>query len=283
GSDPGSMDWIPALESAGSARYYLLTGRDLAAERIVTHFLPHEEFVAASLNACMTDYLLLGPADYAATFASCRDFTGEIGFERRVDGRNHVFTDLGESPLEALGTYFHELGHALQDLTNPSLSTTLRTPNVRALLEAQAQIFEAAALRSIEEQTGISLMRFPDIAPMRSSVNFILDNTNNLLGSTDHSLGYKMLWMETLANTSGLGTNTELVNNRRLSASGAKALYDFLVAMQPSRVDGWVIGIFSVSTQADRFMAISLTRLEAGLTTADYGHPGLQESAFLAP
>ncbi|MCI0851998.1 MAG: hypothetical protein J4O01_08070, partial [Chloroflexi bacterium] len=155
--------------------------------------------------------------------------------------------------------------------------------NVRALLEAQAQLFEAAALRAIEEHSGISLMRFPDVAPMRSSASFILDNTNSLSGSADHSLGYKMLWMETLANTSGLGTNTELVNDRRLSSSTAKALYDFLVAMQPSRVEGWVIGIFSVSTRADRFMAISLSRLEADLATADYGNPGLQETAFLVP
>ena len=283
GSGLSSVDWVPALESAGRAGYYLLTGRDLGAERIVMHFFPHDQFVAASLNACMTDYLLMAEADYAATYASCRDFRGEVGFEKRVDGKNHVFTDLGESPVQALGTYFHELGHALQDLTNPSLSTTSRTDNVRALLEAQAQLFEAAALRAIEEHSGISLMRFPDVAPMRSSVSSILDNTNSLSGSADHSLGYKMLWMETLANTSGLGTNTELVNDRRLSSSTAKALYDFLVAMQPSRVEGWVIGIFSVSTRADRFMAISLSRLEADLATADYGNPGLQETAFLVP
>jgi hypothetical protein len=44
-----------------------------------------------------------------------------------------------------------------------------------------------------------------------------------------------------------------------------------------------VIGIFSVSTRADRFMAISLSRLEPDLATADYGNPGLLEAAFLAP
>ena len=92
-----------------------------------------------------------------------------------------------------------------------------------------------------------------------------------------------MLWMESLANTSRLGTNTELVDERRLSSSTTKALYDFLVAMEPSRVDGWVIGIFAVSTRADRFMAIALSRLEPDLSTADYGNPGLKEPAFLVP
>ena len=283
GSGLSPVDWVPALESAGRAGYYLLTGRDLDAERIVAHFLPHDQFRAASLDACMFDYLLMTEADYATIYAARIDFRDEVGFEKRVDGKNHVFTDLGESPVQALGTYFHELGHALQDLTNPSLSTTARTPNVRALLEAQAQLFEAAALRAIEEHTGILLMRFPDVAPMRNSVEFALENTNGLLGSPEHSLGYKMLWMETLANTSRLDTHTELVNERRLSASTAKALYDYLVAIEPSRVEGWVVGIFSVSTRADRFMAISASRLEAGLEVADYSSPSLQESAFLAP
>ena len=283
GSDVISVDWIPALESAGRAGYYLLTGRDLGAERIVTHFLPHSQFKAASLNACMAGYLLLNEADYEATYASCQKETREVGFEKRLDGKNHVSTDLGESPVQALGTYFHELGHALQDLTNPSLSSASRTANVSALLEAQAQLFEAAAWRAIEEHSGVALMRFPDIAPMRSSVQFDLDNTNDLLGSPEHSLGYKLLWMESLANTSGLGTESELLNNRRLSSSTAKALYDFLVAMQPSEVDSWVTNIFAVSTRADRFMAISLSRMEIDLSTADYGNPGLDDAAFLAP
>ena len=283
GSGLSSIDWIPALESAGRAGYYLITGRDLDAERIVMHFLPHDQFVAASLNACMTDFLLMSLPEYATTYASCRDFGGEIGFEKRVDGKNHVYVDLGESPIQALSTYFHELGHALQDLTNPLLSSTTRTQNVRALLEAQAQLFEAAALRAIEDYSGVSLLRFPDIALMRDAVEFVLDNTNDLLGSRDHALGYKMLWMETLANTSGLGTNTELLNDRRLSSPTAKALYDFLVAMQPSEIDAWVTSIFSVSTRADQFMAISLSRLETDLQVADYGNPDLRESAFLVP
>ena len=283
GSGLNSVDWIPALESAGRAGYYLLTGRDLDAERIVNHFLPNDQFRAASLNACMSDYLLMTEANYAATFAGCLGFRGEVGFETRLDGKNHVFTDLGKSPLQALGTYFHEIGHALQDLTNPELSETPRTPNVRALLEAQAQLFEAAALRAIEEHSGISLMRFPDIPTMRDSVDFTLDRTNNLLGSPEHSLGYKMLWMETFANTSRLDTNTEFVANKRLSATTAKALYDYLVDLQPSRIEGWVVGIFSVSTRVDRFLAISKSRLESELPTADYGNPGLIESAFLAP
>ena len=278
-----STDWIPALESAGAAGYYMMTGRDLEAERIVMHFLPHDQFVAATLNACMNDFLLMSLPEYASTYDSCRDFGGEVGFEKRVIGKNHVYVDLGESPIGALTTYFHELGHALQDLTNPSLTVTPRTQNVKSLLEAQAHLFQAAALRAIEDHSGVSLLRFPDIAPMRDSAEFILDNTNQLSGSRDHALGYKMLWMESLANTSGIGTNTELLNNRRLSSATAKALYDFLVAMQPSEIDTWVTSIFSVSTRADQFMAISLSRLETELPIADYGNPDLKESAFLSP
>ena len=102
GSGVNSTDWIPALESAGAAGYYLMTGRDLEAERIVMHFLPHDQFVAASLNACMTDFLLMSLPEYASTYDSCRDFGGEVGFEKRVTGKNHVYVDLGESPIGGL-------------------------------------------------------------------------------------------------------------------------------------------------------------------------------------
>jgi hypothetical protein len=283
GSGLDLPDWIPVLKSAGRAGYYLLTGRDLDAERIVVHFLPHDQFVAAALASCMKDHLVKTEQVYLAEYAACRDFGGEVGFENRRDGNNHVFVDLGISPLESLGTYFHEVGHALQDITNPSLSTTTRTANVRALLEAQAQIFEAAALRAIEEHSGVSFMRFPDIAPMQEAVDFALTTTNNLTGSADHSLGYKVLWMESLADTSGLETRAELLDAKRLSWTTARALYDYLVAMQPSEVDPWVDDIFSVSPRADQFMTISRSRMEADLATSDSGNPGLREAAFLIP
>ncbi|MDA1279402.1 MAG: hypothetical protein O3B95_05095 [Chloroflexi bacterium] len=275
--------WISEIKSAGKAGYYLLTGRNLDAERIVAHFLPHDQFIAASLDACMNDYLSMSGSVYTSTYVFCRDFRGEVGFAKRINGKNHVYVDLGESPMQALATYFHELGHALQDLTNPALSVAPRTANLKGLLEAQAQMFEAAALRAIEEHSSIPLMKYPNNPSMKNAVDFSLGNTNSLSGSPEHALGYKMLWMESLTNSSGLDTNTKMLTNTHLSSSTAKGIYDFLVAMQPGEIEPWVKNIFAVSTRADKFMQRSRDRLRNNLPTSDWGNPDLLESAFLAP
>ncbi|MBN4074206.1 hypothetical protein JYT27_00095 [bacterium AH-315-D21] len=276
-------DWNADLLNAGRAVYYLLTGRDLEAERVAVHILPRTQFVNASFNACMTDFFLLSDNDYIAVYQFCDRFRGEIGFKYRLDGRIQVYVDLEESPIQALGTYFHELGHALQDLENPAQIEAEFSPLLRGLFEAEAQIFEAAALRTIEEFMGVKFMRYPDVPVMRESAEFLLDVTRRLDGSAEHVLGYTMLWHEVLVNTSGLNLGDELRTNKVLSATSAKALFDYLVSLDPADVESWNSEIFASSAAADEFVEISLSRLEADLATADYGNPGLQGAAFLAP
>jgi len=283
GSGFDTPDWINEIKEAGRAGYYLLTGRDLDDERIVMHLLPHDQFVAASFNACMTDYFLLPDPSYINTYDSCTDFRGEIGFKYRLNGKVHVYVDLEESPIKALGVYFHELGHALQDLENPDQTDAAYSQNIRGLFEAEAQIFEAAALRAIEEYLGIGLMRFPDVTVVRNEVQFVLDNNKALNGSAEHVLGHNMLWHEVLTNTSGLGFDAELRTNKRLSSASSKALFDYLVSINPTNVDDWVSEIFANSTAADEFIAISLSRLEVDLPVANHGNPTLREPAFIIP
>jgi hypothetical protein len=247
------------------------------------HLLPHDQFVAASFNACMTDYFLLPDPSYINTYDSCTDFRGEIGFKYRLNGKVHVYVDLEESPIKALGVYFHELGHALQDLENPDQTDAAYSQNIRGLFEAEAQIFEAAALRAIEEYLGIGLMRFPDVTVVRNEVQFVLDNNKALNGSAEHVLGHNMLWHEVLTNTSGLGFDAELRTNKRLSSASSKALFDYLVSINPTNVDDWVSEIFANSTAADEFIAISLSRLEVDLPVANHGNPTLREPAFIIP
>jgi hypothetical protein len=283
GSGVDLPDWTSDIHNAGRAGYYLLTGRDLDAERVVVHLLPHDQFIAASFNACMTDFFLLSDPTYIANYAACTDFGGELGFKFRLNGKVHVYVDLAESPIKALGVYFHELGHALQDLENPAQTDSANTQTVRGLFEAQAQVFEAAALRTIDNYLGINLMRFPDIPAMRNEAQFILDNNKAMIGSPEHVLGHTMLWHEVLADTSGLNLDDELRTNKRLSGSSAKKLYDYLVSLAPADFEAWRTIIFSDASRADEFVTISLSRLEASLPTADYGHPTLREPAFLVP
>lgn len=276
-------DWTTEIQDIGKAGYYLVTGRDLDAEPIVMHLLPHDQFRAASISACMKDYFLLSDESYAGSFQTCSIGRGEVGFKHRRDGKLHVFVDLKESPIKALGIYLHELGHALQDLENPDQTSSVHTPNLRGLFEAQAQIFEAAVLRTIESYLDIDLMRFSDTHVMHSEVQFILDNSRSLIGSPEHVLGHNLLWHEVLADTSGLNLDDELRANKRLSGSSAKALYDYLVSINPADVAAWATIVLSDASRATEFATISLSRLEADLPITSWGNPGLREPAFIAP
>jgi hypothetical protein len=199
------------------------------------------------------------------------------------DVKLQVYVDLKESPIKSLGVYFHELGHALQDLENPDQTNAAGTATLRELFEAEAQIFEAAVLRTIESYMGIDLMRFSDVDVMRNEVQFILDNSRSFVGSAEHLLGHNLLWHEVLADTSGLNLDDELRANKRLSGSSAKALFDYLVSLDPADVTAWATIVLSDASRANEFAAISLSRLEADLSIADWGNPGLREPAFLAP
>ena len=276
-------DRLTEIQDIGKAGYYLLTGRDLDAEPIVTHFLPHDQFLIASISACMKDYFLLSDESYAGSFQTCSVERGEVGFKYSRDGKLHVYVDLNESPIKALGVYLHELGHALQDLENPDQTTAAHTANLRGLFEAQAQIFEAAVLRTIESYLEIDLMRFSDADVMRDEVQFILDNSRLRIGSTEHVLGHNFLLHEVLADTSGLNLDDELRANKRLSGSSAKALYDYLVSIDPANVTAWATIILSDASRANEFVTISLSRLETDLPITDWGNPNLREPAFLAP
>ena len=283
GSNLALPDWESVIRTAAKAGFYLLTGRDLDAERVVAHLLPKDQFVAASINSCMFGYMTMSDTVYSELYTSCIKPVNRSGFETRVDGQNHIYIDMNTSPMEVLSTYFHELGHSVQDLTNPTLTEAHSSDNIRGLMEAQAYIFEAAALRAIEEYSGTSLMKFPDNPAMRTTTLSRLEETSSLSKSPEHDLGYKMLWMESLANTSGIGTHVELPNNKRLSASSAKELYDYLVAMKPTDVDSWVEEIFAVTNRTDQFMAISLNRLERDLSNTEHGNPALLGPGLLAP
>jgi len=283
GSGIDTPEWSTEIENAGRAAFYLLTGRDLEAERIVMHLLSHDEFIAASFNACMTDYFLLSDPSYIETYDSCTGFRGEIGFKYRLNGKVHVYVDLAESPIKALGVYFHELGHALQDIENPMQTDAGVTLILRGLFEAEAQAFEAAAFRTIENYLGIDLMRYPDDSVTRGDVQFILDNNKALTGSAEHVLGHTILWNEVLTDSSGLNLDDELRANKRLSGTSSKALFDYLVGLDPATVNDWFTQITSDVTRVDEYIAIALSRLEADLPTAVWGNPTLREPAFLVP
>lgn len=278
GPGAGERDWTPEIMAAARGAYYLLTGRDLDEEGYAIHLLPHDEFKAGSISTCMASWVTMSIAEYEEKFESCTVDRNEIGFKVRANGQIHLFVDLGLSPMDALGTYFHELGHGLQDLTNPHQTELPYLRNTRGLFEAQAQIFEAAAWRAIEEYTGEALTLFPDIPAATSRFEFMF--SSRVSDDTEHDIGFRLLWSQALASSMLV---EQLDTNGRLDAMGAKMLYDYLVDINPSQVENWAAAMLARTGFIDEYREIAETRFVADLPLELVPHPATQDAAWIAP
>ncbi len=126
-------------------------------------------------------------------------------------------------------------------------------------------------------------MKYDDNIAMRDFVEFQLISARDQNGSAEHVLGKALLWYEVLANSSGLNLDQELLANKILSGASVKALYDYLVALDPNGIVEWRDSISSNFRLLDNFIEISLSRLETDLPSEEHGNPGLIEPAFLVP
>ncbi len=280
---PGSpeKDWTDEVIAAGRATYYLLTGRDVNEEGYVLNFLHPDRFTAESTATCMSNWITLSLSDYQDAFDFCTEEGGEIGFKTRANGQVHVFIDMGLSPLDALGTYLHELGHALQDLRNPEQTDLPFRLNTRGLFEAQAQIFEAAGWRAIEETTGQQLSLFPDVVPARDRFDFLFDLRRNR--GTVHDIGYQLLWVEALSGAGNVGLSDMLRTDGVLDSAAAMVLYSRLVNIPASEVEGWAVNRLIFTDLMDEFEQIASQRFVADLPPEETGHPALQDATWTAP
>lgn len=280
GPGSGERDWTPEIKAAGRAVYFLLTGRDVNDEGYVISFLPPDEFDAQSTATCMSRWITMTSSEYEEAFETCIDDRGEIGYQTRSNGQIHLFVDLGRSPLDALGTYLHELGHGLSDSLSPQ-QASVRSMNGRGLLEAQAQIFEAAGWRAIEEFTGEKLSLFPDVIPARERFDFINDLRRTR--STEHDIGYRLLWTEALSGAGNLGLDEMLRAEGKLDSASAMALYNKLVSIFAFQIESWASNLLARTDLMDEFEQIASQRFVDGLPPESTGHTALQDSTWSVP
>ncbi len=277
----GARDWTPEVIAAGRAAYFLLTGRDVNEEGYALHFLPTARFRDESTATCMSEWITMTVSDYEEAFGFCSGVRGEIGFKTRSNGQIHIFVDLGLSPIEALGTYLHELGHGLQDLRNPDQTELPFSMNARGLFEAQAQIFEAAAWRAIEEYMGMELGEFPDVAPARDQFEFVFDLRRER--GTEHDIGYRLLWTQALSDPQDLGLADQLRTDGKLDSASAWVLFNQLVDLLDDDVEEWTTDLLTMTDLMDEFEQIALQRLVADLPPERTAHSGLQDAVWTAP
>ncbi len=281
GPGAGERDWTPEIAAAGRAIYFLLTGRDVYEEGYVIHFLPPDEFRSNSLATCMSRWITMSEREYQENFDRCTSSSGEIGFKTRSNGQIHLFVDMGLSPLDALGTYLHELGHGLQDLANPAQTELRSSTGKRGLFEAQAQIFEAAGWRSAEEFMGERLSLFPDVRAARDRFEFLHELRLNR--DTEHDVGYRLLWAQALSTDGDINVANELQIQGILSSASAMDLYTFLVGIKPEDVDTWAFETLARTELLEEFKQIASRRFIQELPSEQTGHPALQDSMWLAP
>ncbi len=281
GPGSGDRDWTPEIMAAGRAVYFLLTGRDLEDEGYALHFLPPDEFRDSSVASCMSSWVTMTSSQYEDKFKSCTRERGEVGFKTRSNGQIHLFVDLGLSPLDALGTYMHELGHGLQDLVNPEQTVQQGSINSRGLFEAQAQIFEAAGWRAIEQFTGQSLSSYPDIVQARTQFTdrFALRRDRE----TEHDIGYRLLWARALSPESAPGIASQLRTEGKLDSASAMELFNLLAELEPAAIERWAADLLARTDLFDEFEQIAIERFIPDIGPESTGHPALQDSNWTAP
>ncbi len=287
GPDGVAKDWTQAVLDAGDAGYALVTGRSTKDERLVVHLVSRQEFEAARLSACLKLGDTLTEAQYMAKHAECSAPAQELGFKTRLEGKVHIFIDVEHSPAQVLATYFHELGHALQDFLDPALTEASDNPppGLDALQEAQAQAFEAAAWRRIEEFMGVVLLQYPSFGAMQqSSEKLLLGIVDEASTGEEHSLGYVYLWATVMLDLPKAALRSEIEARHTLSVPASKALFDYLVAIKPEGVTLWTQAVSGAAQQAITwFRGIVKARLLDGLPQDSEGHPDLVEAALAAP
>lgn len=281
GPGAGEKDWTEEIAAAGRAVYFLLTGRDVDEEGYVIHFLPHDEFRSSSTAACMTRWITMSTSEYEERFDFCTEEGNEIGFKTRSNGQIHLFVDLGLSPLDALGTYLHELGHGLQDRTSPRQTDAWTAFGARGLFEAQAQIFEAAGWRAIEEFMDQSLSQFPLVDPAVDRFDFLFDL--RLERDTVHDLGYRMLWVQALTPDEDLNVADELHAEGTLSSKSAMELFNYLLDIRASQISSWATDVLARTDLMEEFREIAMSRFIEDLPLEMTGHTAVQNSAWQAP
>lgn len=274
-------DWTPEIKAAGRAAYFLLTGRDLEQEGFVIHFddsdTLHEDMVAT----CMSNWITLTESQYHDAFRYCTGDRGETGLKARSNGQIHIFVDTNLPPLVVLGSYLHELGHGLQDLRNPGQADQPYRLKTRGLLEAEAQIFEAASWRVIEEFMKQQLGRFPDVVSARNQFKLIFGLRRD--GNTAQDIGSRLLWIETLSDPRGIGYADRLRVGGKLDSTFAMALFSRLVDIPAAEVEAWVDGLLDNNAMVNEFEQIASRRFESVLPTEDVGHPALHYATWTAP
>jgi len=285
-SNASGVDWLSSVTTVADAGYFLSTGTTLPDERIEISLLTRTEYEIQNMTICLENKDTLTLSEYETSLANCRTTIGSsVGLTWTGSGVARVSVDASTTPAAVLTTLLHELGHARQQILNSATSSTTDSDARSAIVEAQAQMFEAVGMRHIEEFLGERFTQYPNLNVLLNDINDILDR--EVLRAADleeHSLGYEVMWLGALQNVGGMGLANELRTDGVLSAASALAYYNYLLTIDGQDPVSWVNArLAGGNSLIGEFREITLGRLSDDLPPDSEGHPDLRDVAFLAP
>ena len=284
-------DLRPVIQDVADAAYYLVTGRSLRDERLFLVMAPYSDYVSEHVTQCF------------GTLASMR----LVDFEYLLD-ESHVCTSPGywhptaytidlfdygaiimhtrSNPARVLLDLIHELGHVHQRLNFPlRVFGSLPFSHQTGIKEAQAQTFEAAALRRIEEFLGASLGGYPDTSENADRLTHGVEYwSTQAEENQEHGIGFVLMWLTALDDPQGLGFREELETNGRLSSQASYEMFTFFAGMDENEV--WAFIDDTLANKGDvteRYIEVARSRLVPDLEPDKEAHFDFFRPIMLAP
>ncbi|MDP2953093.1 MAG: CARDB domain-containing protein [Chloroflexota bacterium] len=199
-SEDEKTTYIPQIMEVFEAGYYLLTGRTVKQEQeeysLTIAIDTRAQWVRAFDKRWSIQVERVLPQDYASRF---RDFYKILNramgyFQPPGTGELPEIHSRGDAtPRSVLQTLFHEIGHFRQwaiQRDSPGSNSPL---SQKAMSEVQAQAFEAAGVRLLEELTGYNLGAFEEVESWRS-VDANFERILSQQQTDEHDRGYLAAW-----------------------------------------------------------------------------------------
>ena len=279
GGRPEALAQVMQVLDAG---YYLITGKSILDERATILLLTRQGYLDWVEDYYRSRFAVAELSQYPDLLAERERFKNQaLGLTVLYRGRPWIVVD-GEGPLpEVLTTAAHEAGHLRQLMVAPQ-HATIGSYNGEALVEAQAQLFEAVFWRTLDERGRLGLLRYPRVGPYSYYVDNHWDSLFLGRYNDPHNAGYLVLWSGALLNDlPGLGAEAQ---KGPLSAATAKRYFEYLLALPKDQADGYVDARLKYAySNASDMRDGGATRLIPGLSPDLEGSPDLRVVALIVP
>lgn len=278
------VDHTDQIMDIAEAGYYLATETGLQDERVDFYLLTHDGYIDWIDDNFAGRFAVQQESQYESLLKSRERFKKFGGFKTRRFGNVAIVIDAERDVSEVLSTLAHELGHLRQDSISPSLTEIQQIYEINAVQEAQAQQFERAFWKSIEEHTGLTLLQYPDYPGFNNLIDSTVEGWVQGSRNDEHLMGFLLQWLALLDDPELFALRSELESTGELQASSAIQFFEYLVDLSPGVLGTYVEDRMSaLNAHLDTIKTLSNGRLVSGLAGDDEGSSALSIPGLLTP